>query len=180
MVRTAYRWGVLPVLLVSLSVFAGNRETIPNLGIVVENGIYRGAQPDVEALERLKGMGVRTVLKLNHHGLEAEKAACDRLGLRFIHLPTRPETIASAESCGTVSQALTVLRDRDNWPVYVHCSFGRDRTGYLVGLYRLRHQRWSWPEVDMELLRHGHGTKERAAYPEITRALEQGPPNCTP
>ena len=166
--------------MVALSSSAADRGSIPNLGVVVEGGIYRGAQPDAAALQRLKEMGVRTVVKLNRHGLEAEQKTCDRLGLRLIHLPTGAETIASAESCETVEKALEILRDPRNWPVYLHCSRGRDRTGYLVGLYRMREQQWSWKEIDRELRRYGHGAGERAAYPAIARALEHGPPDCTP
>jgi protein tyrosine/serine phosphatase len=151
---------------------------VRNFGVVVENGIFRGGQPDERALARLKEMGIRTVLKLNTHKLEEEAAACKRLGIELIHVPTSAEEIASEDGCDEVAKAMKVLTDRENWPIYVHCEHGRDRTGYLVGLYRLTVDGWSWRKIDRELRRYGHKKSKRAAYPAISRELERGGKPC--
>jgi protein tyrosine/serine phosphatase len=180
MARAVVAWAALLLLAAAMPVLAEVPSSIPNSGVVIEHGIYRGGQPDADDLAKLAALGVRTILKLNTHDLEREKAACDRLGLRLVHLPTKAETIASKKSCRVVARALAVLEDRDNWPVYVHCEHGRDRTGYIVGVYRMRVDGWSWPEVDRELARYGHQARERSAYPAITRGLERGLPDCPP
>lgn len=166
--------------LLALSSYADEAAPLRNFGVVVENGIYRGAQPDEAEIERLKAMGVRTVLKLNTHDLDEERAVCERLGIRLIHVPTKAETIAARSSCETVARALEAMTNRDNWPIYVHCQHGRDRTGYLVGLYRLNVEHWTWRDVDRELEHYGHKWKERVAFPTISRTLERGAPTCPP
>ncbi|MGH7817758.1 MAG: fused DSP-PTPase phosphatase/NAD kinase-like protein, partial [Candidatus Binatia bacterium] len=38
---------------------------------------------------------------------------------------------------------LKILEDPKNWPVFVHCAEGRDRTGYSVATYRMVVENWS-------------------------------------
>lgn len=149
-----------------------------NFGTVVENGIYRGAQPTGDDYSRLRDLGVRTILKLNSSRLAEETAEASRAGIRLIHIPFDAGTIGTAPTCERVAEALAVLTDESSWPVFVHCSRGRDRAGYVVGLYRLLVQGWSWREVDAELTRYGHAGGLRRSYPQIARELEAGVPTC--
>lgn len=149
-----------------------------NFGTVVENGIYRGAQPASGDFARLRELGVKTILKLNTSRLAAETRQAEAAGIRLIHVPFDPKTIGTRPTCEKVAKALTVLADESNWPVYVHCSKGRDRAGFLVGLYRQRVQGWTWPMVDRELAEYGHGARLRRSYPQITGELAAGVPTC--
>ncbi len=168
---------LVPLILL-VSVLAPRPKSVPNFGTVVRDGIYRGGQPDEAALEELRAMGVKTILKINTRSLKEERRAAKRLGLEFIHIPTKAESIASEESCDDVAKILAVLDDRTKWPIYVHCAYGRDRTGYAVGLYRLRIQEWSWRRIDRELKRYGHTQSKRESYPEITESLRSGGKVC--
>jgi len=152
----------------------------PNFGVVVKDGIYRGGQPsNADQFEYLKKIGVKTILKLNHHGLDRESVDAKRLGLTLVQVPFAPETIGREETCGDVARALELLTDRSNWPVYVHCSRGRDRTGFIVGAYRELVEHWTWTDVDRELAAYGHTGGVRRAYPNITEGLQEGVPSCT-
>jgi len=149
-----------------------------NLGVVLKGKIYRGAQPMGDDYDRLRKLGIRTVLKLNTSRTEEEMAAVATHGMRFIHIPFDAATIGRAGSCDDVARALDVIRDKSNWPIYVHCSRGRDRTGYLIGLYREQVQSWSWAKVDEELGRYGHDDRLKEIYPQIAAELEAGAPTC--
>ncbi len=149
-----------------------------NFGVVVEKGIYRGAQPSREQVAYLHHIGVKTILKLDDRHVDDERDAAARAGLRFVSIPFSARTIGNPETCATVSSALAVLEDRSNWPVYVHCSKGRDRTGYIVGLYRERVQQWDWNKVSAELANYGHTGGMRRTFPQISRELERGTPAC--
>lgn len=151
----------------------------PNFGVVVEKNIYRGGQPTGTQFDDLEKLGVRTILKLNNHNMSEEKRAAKRLGMKLVTIPLEPSTIGTPPTCRDVARAMAVLRDESNWPVYVHCSRGRDRTGYLVGAFRQLAQHWPWERVDEELERYGHNSRLRSAYPAIAKELRNGTPSCS-
>ncbi len=174
--KTARAAFLLLSLLAARSLFAGPPS---NFGVVLENGIYRGAHPDESELDYLKHIGIKTILKLNTHGLAKEQAAADRLGLSLINVPLDPSTVGGRASCSDVAKALAVVQDRSRWPIYVHCTSGRDRTGFLIGAYRELVQGWSWLRVDKELSQFGHNDSKRQVFPLIARELSARVPTCT-
>lgn len=150
----------------------------PNFGVVVPEGIYRGGQPSDSDLKYLKEHGVHTILKLNSHNLDNEREEAERLGLSFVNIPLEPSSVGETKSCSSVAKAVALLSDQSRWPVYVHCSRGRDRTGYVVGAYREIVERQPWPAVEQELRRFGHDGSIRFAYPQIGRELQHEIPTC--
>jgi protein-tyrosine phosphatase len=46
---------------------------------------------------------------------------------------------------------LKVLEDPKNWPVFVHCAEGKDRTGYSVATYRIVVEDWSSDDAIHEM-----------------------------
>ena len=152
--------------------------TPPNFGVVIKRGIYRGGQPNEGQLHHLRRRGVRTILKLNNHDLEEEREAARRYGMKLIHVSFEPSSIGTSTTCKDVARALAILEDQSNWPIYVHCTKGSDRTGYIVGAYRELVQKWSWPQVDRELKRYGYEKTSRRSYPLIERELKAGAPTC--
>lgn len=150
----------------------------PNFGVVVPAGIYRGGQPDEGDLKHLREMGVRTIVKLNHLDLEEERRQSERLGMKFVSLPLEPSSAGESGSCRNVAAAVAILSDRSTWPVYLHCTHGRDRTGLVVGAYREIVERKTWASVDEELERFGHDASMRRVYPQISRELRDGLPRC--
>ena len=149
-----------------------------NFGVVIPNGIYRGSQPSSAELKYLRELGVRTIVKLNHSRLEEERKEAERLGMKLVSLPLDASSVGEPATCGDVATAVALLSDRSLWPVYVHCSRGRDRAGYVVGAYRERVEHAPWSSVDKELARYGHGASMRMAYPQISRELKGGLPAC--
>ena len=142
-----------------------------NFGVVEEGKLYRGSQPSYDEIENLYRRGVRTIVKLNTADLEAERSATGEMGIRLMEIPLNARTVGTASSCEAVERAYAAITDPLNWPVYVHCDHGRDRTGFLVGLYRERAQGWTYEQVSEELARYGHDSKMRLVFPNITHAL---------
>jgi protein tyrosine/serine phosphatase len=127
-----------------------------HIGIVEEGKIYRSSQPDIEflkaAVERWK---IRTVISLK--GLDdkagrREREFCKNNGIRLIEIPMS----ASSPDAEKVERAYAELTDPQNYPVLLHCRAGSDRTGLLVGLYRIRHDGWSLKKARCEMWRYGH------------------------
>ncbi len=117
---------------------------LTNVGRVA-NGIFRGAQPKPEGYATLKAMGVRTVVNLrSRHG---EREAVEAAGMRSIEIPMN--TMKNVDPAA-VREALSVMTDPANRPVFVHCQHGKDRTGLVVAVYRMEVDGWSEVEAEMD------------------------------
>ena len=102
--------------------------------------LWRGAQPTAEGFRNLGAAGIKTVVNLRHDHDDLPLLAGTKL--QYLWLPCRTWDPDDQN----IVMFLRVLRDSANWPVYVHCAQGRDRTGYAVGSYRIVVQ--GWPAED--------------------------------
>jgi tyrosine-protein phosphatase SIW14 len=129
-----------PVLFLTVAAFGQQLSGVPNFHVVNDH-LYRGAQPTVEGFQNLAKLGVRTVIDLRHADTDAllEKKRVEDAGMRFVNIPMygmqRP---AEAD----VARALALFEDKGAGPVFVHCKRGADRTGTVVACYRIMHDHW--------------------------------------
>jgi tyrosine-protein phosphatase SIW14 len=149
-----------------------------NFGVVEEGKIYRGAQPTASDIEALQRRGVRTIVKVSAQEVDMERSTTGRLGVKLVEVPLHARTVGTAKACADVDRAYAAITDPANWPVYIHCDHGRDRTGFLVGLYQERAEGWSFEQVSEELSRYGHGTPMRIVLPNISNSLAEGYRAC--
>lgn len=131
--------------------------SVPNDGLpnfaVVAPGIYRGAAPTPEGWAKLHQMGIRTEidLRIEKRGRAEAEAEAARYGISRIHLPLGREA-------PTKKQVATFLATLDNpaqRPVFIHCQYGADRTGAMVGIYRVTRQGWSFDRTYAEMRHYG-------------------------
>lgn len=159
-----------------------------NLGIVEPReagapvAIYRGGQPEsCGELEHLKSIGVKSILKLNDAGRTidaSEKQQAAALGLTVKSFAFDASSIGDTSTCADVAEALAFLRDESNWPVYVHCTMGKDRTGYIVGMFE-KLDLGRDPVVVLEHLRQfGHKGARAVAFGQIDAELAKELPVC--
>jgi len=158
-----------------------------NFGEVVDAkgtpaGIYRGAQPLTCAeIAYLKHLGVKSIVKLNDTGApvdESEKQAAEAAGIHVESFGMSPRTIGSSNTCADVRKMLRFLETPSNRPAYVHCTAGRDRTGYLIGAYEETVLHKPVDSVLAELAQYGHHGYPTWIYPGIRRELRTGNPQC--
>jgi protein tyrosine/serine phosphatase len=129
---------------------------------VVPGKIWRGAQPVGIEWRRLRDdYHIRTVLKLNYPEEGSDNEALT-LGMRVIECPMPPKDLIGAvgmPDINDVANAVAALADSTNWPMLVHCEHGRDRTGIVVGEYRVLHEGWRPRAAFEEMCRLGfHAT----------------------
>ncbi len=157
-----------------------------NLGVVLGTDgaplpIFRGGQPDGCAnLDFLKSLGVKSILKLNDRESSVdvgEKENAAKLGLRVETFNFNAATIGREGTCDQVRRAIAFLKDPANWPVYVHCTAGKDRTGYIIGIYEKTIGK-STPEVMRELKEYGHRGMRSIVMSQIDRELASDVPTC--
>lgn len=114
--------------------------------------LYRGAQPSLAALKDLQKKGVKTIisLRLSKDETKQEREFCKVNNIRFVHIPMSYKT----PEVGDILAFLGVVTNKDMQPVYLHCRYGSDRTGAMVGLYRVIVQNWSYEEAYAEMKEH--------------------------
>ncbi len=116
--------------------------------------LYRGARPGAAGLRTLAAVGVRTIINLDNDksANAGEKVIAESLGLKYISIPMsgfwRPKD-------PQVIKALSAIGSPANWPIYVHCKHGEDRTGLVIGLYRVFTEKWTPALAWAEMLRLG-------------------------
>ncbi len=123
---------------------------VPNFA-EVESGIYRGGQPTEQGWEFLRSLGVTNVVKLNREVVEPPR---DGMNLYFIPLP--PATICETFQKPSTNDIWRAVQVMKLGGTYVHCRRGRDRTGLVVGCYRIWMDGWSESAAAREMDEMGY------------------------
>jgi tyrosine-protein phosphatase SIW14 len=120
----------------------------------VNSQLYRGAQPKAGGLQRLKEIGVKTIVSLRgkdeNTGAESDEARS--FGLRYYNVAL-PEFSSPKDT--EVKQVLDIINTAANQPVFVHCRHGEDRTGTIIACYRITHDGWSASAAKKEAEQRG-------------------------
>jgi len=136
---------------------------VPGIGNfhVVNEHIYRGAQPSPQGFHNLAKLGVKTIVDLRDGtSREAgESGIVTKEGMRYFHVPMAAKGAPTEEQ---VYSVLDVLNDGASWPVFIHCRRGADRTGTILGCYRIAHDGWSNEKALSEAKLDGMSRMERA------------------
>jgi protein tyrosine/serine phosphatase len=120
----------------------------------VNSQLYRGAQPRAGGLQKLKAIGIKTIVNLRgkdeHTGAEDEEARS--LGLRYYNI-SLPEFSSPRDA--DVQRVLNIINAPENQPVFIHCRHGEDRTGTIIACYRISHDGWTAAAAKKEAERRG-------------------------
>jgi protein tyrosine phosphatase (PTP) superfamily phosphohydrolase (DUF442 family) len=123
---------------------------VPNLHKVSED-IYRGAQPSVNGIRKLKKLGVKTIVNLRSFHTDRDEIGDAGLAYEHIYMKTwHPED-------KEVVRFLQIVTDPNRTPVFVHCKRGADRTGTMCSIYRIAVQDWSKGKAIEEMTKGAFG-----------------------
>lgn len=129
-----------------------NTDPIPNFR-QVDPGVYRGGQPTQEGWNKLKALGVTTVVKLNldKEGSDAEAV---KLGMDVWDLGINVYEQTGLEQIpdGFFDSICLSLPEKG---IYIHCEHGQDRTGLCCAIYRMRVDKWTKDQAQTEMLQNG-------------------------
>ncbi|MEO7719501.1 MAG: tyrosine-protein phosphatase [Capsulimonas sp.] len=139
-------------------------QALPNFHEVAP-GITRGAAPTMAGLQKLKAMGVHTIIDLRYSPVKKEQAEAKRLGFTWINLPMGAEAPTQKQ----VATFLATLKKSPDEPVFVHCQHGADRTGCMIGIWRVTQQGWAFPQTWAEMRKYGFNPRWR----ELTGAVKK-------
>jgi hypothetical protein len=118
--------------------------------------IFRGARPRSTGLEFLVNLPVITIINLETSAAAKEESLIQQLklplneinhpmpGFGVIKLPD------GEYNHDAVIAAVAELRKPKNFPEYIHCEHGQDRTGMIVALHRVFDECWSAADAETE------------------------------
>jgi len=126
---------------------------LPNFHQVNEQ-LYRGAQPLKGGIERLLALKIKTVINLRGEDEQAsaEEVEARAAGLNYSSVPLSGLKRPNDEQ---VEKILAIINDSQNWPVFVHCHHGEDRTGTIIAVYRITHDGWTSEQAKKEAKKYG-------------------------
>ena len=119
----------------------------------VTNDIYRGDRPTVNDLKDLQARGIKTILDLEAFYTDRYVIAESQTHFKFLHVRMNPWNIENED----IVTALKILTDKNNYPIYVHCQHGSDRTGVVIAMYRIIIQDWTKDDAIAEMKGGGYG-----------------------
>ncbi len=137
--------------------------------------LYRGGEPSEEGLAELKKMGVSTVIDLRAPSERKtdEPEQAKKLGLHYInlvmdsHAPTQAQV---DKMMSTVDEAKKETEAGEkNKKVFLHCAHGSDRTGCMVGIWRVTRDGWDYPAAYQEMRKYYFGPK----FTKLSGAVEE-------
>lgn len=123
-----------------------------NKFIQVSNNLYRGSAPSVEDVFKLKNLGIKKIVSLDKESGENIKDICKKLNIKQLIIPLN----------GTRQSLYKLLQYNLNKllnskPTFVHCKYGKDRTGFVVGLFEIMFQHKPLKEVLKNAVSLGFG-----------------------
>ena len=156
-------WQVLPEL-----------EAVHKFGVVKDGVVFRSRAPSRAFLDYVRQRyGVRTVVDLRNpqfrrerHMIQEERRWAAELGLRHVHHVLHLPPLGDPDA---VVDLVTGLLSQGAGPILIHCHGGKDRSGSVVALWRLREGR-SYDAAVEEMTRYRHKPRTNAELHRFLRA----------
>ncbi len=153
------------------------KEDLPNFHQVYPY-LYRSGEPTEAGLKKLKSMGVKTLIDLrapSERAFDEEKEA-KALGLNYIMLTmtSAPPTEKQVETMlNTIKEAKA---DTSKGSVLVHCAHGSDRTGCMLGIWRVTQDNWTYEDAYKEMRKYWFTPK----FTRLADAVKERAKNSDP
>lgn len=138
--------------------------------------LYRGGEPTTAGLSKLKQMGITTVIDLRSHPgrVKAEAEAARRLGLKSINLPMSAQPPTDAQVKTLLDTLKRAKEDPVNSKVFVHCAHGSDRTGCMIGIWRVVNDLWTYDQAFREMRKYYFNPKFSLLSDTVKRYARAG------
>jgi len=107
----------------------------------IHQGLYRGGRPEQAGVQFLARQGFKTIVNIDNNKNEDTKEAhyAKATGVKYYSIPLSAWSTPKDQD---IAKILGLMEDPNNYPLYIHCHHGRDRTGLVVALHRVFHDGW--------------------------------------
>ena len=128
---------------------------LPNFQKVNDN-LFRGAEPKEGGISQLKALGIRTVIDMGNGTEDSvnERRWVEASGMKYVNIHLHNWLKSKPED---VDEILKEVEAKENFPVFLHCKRGSDRTGTVVAIYRMRNDAWLPKQALDEAKTYGMG-----------------------
>jgi tyrosine-protein phosphatase SIW14 len=163
----------------------------PNFGAVTDHKVFRSAFPQDRNLDFLNALSVKTLLCFvdtdPSEGYSTFVRTNSVTRLRIDISPNKEGKVKT--SVDSICEALLVVLDASNYPLYIHCNQGRHRTGCVIACMRkaqgwpmeaivAEYEAYSNPksrEGDLDFIKNVFEPESLLAYAKQHGALERRP-----
>lgn len=128
---------------------------LPNFAKVNDN-LFRGAEPKQAGIDQLKKLGIKTVVDMGN-GVEDsknERSWVESRGMKYVNIHLHNWLKSKPEDIDAI---LKEVESSTNFPVFLHCKRGSDRSGTVVAIYRMRNDGWLPKQALDEAKTYGMG-----------------------
>lgn len=132
----------------------------------VSPGLYAGARPMLPGgIYELKSIGIKTIIDLeaNNDPEYNEAVLAGAAGLTLHSMPLPGLEILTMPPADQMAAIALIVNDLSQRPLYVSCRHGSDRTGAVIGQYRVEQCDWTADEAIAEMRRF-HNAEIEAGY----------------
>lgn len=130
-------------------------EDLPNFH-EVHPFLYRSGEPTRAGLSRLKEMGVKTLIDLRAPSEQKfdEKEAAAQLDMKYIRMVMTSAPPTKEQVNTLLNEIKKAQQDPSSGKVLVHCAHGSDRTGCMIGIWRVSQEGWNYDEAYKEMRKY--------------------------
>src|SRR5271165_1181971 len=120
----------------------------------VNNHLFRGSAPSVKDVMMLKEKyGIEKIVSLDANAGKKINRICKLLNIKHIMIP-----IDIGKKSSLIKFLHWDIKDLlGGEKVFVHCQWGRDRTGLAIAMYRCERDHWSCGKALKEAKKYGFG-----------------------
>ena len=144
-----------------------------NFRVVTPGVVSVSGQPDAEDLARQQDTyGFETLVDVRagvlgrfsrRYRTETEFARTH--GVRFVQIPVESRSAPSADQ---IEEFLSLMKDPQSYPVWLHCNNGNNRSVFFAAVYRVEFENWSVAQAYRDAIKMGLDLR---SHPEIAKAL---------
>jgi protein tyrosine/serine phosphatase len=140
-------------------------------GASITPTLFRGAQPTPEGIAGLHKLGIDIVVDFRDEPSEIklEKKSVESQGMRFVSVPWRGDALPTNDELVTFFK---LLHDNPDKKIFIHCEYGKDRTGVMAALYRIAVEHWSADQSISEMREFHYNS---ARLPHLARYVRAFP-----
>jgi protein tyrosine phosphatase (PTP) superfamily phosphohydrolase (DUF442 family) len=134
---------------------------IENVYQVTEGLLSGGTPENAAAFEKLKELGVTTIVSVD--GAPPDLALAKKYGLRYVHLPVGYDGISEARKL----ELLKAWVSREEGALFVHCHHGKHRGPAAAAVIARQAHRWSADQSQAYMEQAGTAAKYRGLWRDV-------------